>query len=54
MFISIKAMGVDSKLDFLYNEYPEIIESVSWKNIASFLGVTPEWLCKKIKKRLYS
>lgn len=54
MFISIKAMGVDSKLDFLYNEYPEIIKNVSWKNIASFLGVTPEWLCKKIKKRLYS
>lgn len=52
MFISIKAMGIDSKLDFLYTQYPEIINEVSWKNIASFLGVTPEWLSKKLRKRL--
>ncbi|MEM7486778.1 MAG: hypothetical protein AAF348_16340 [Bacteroidota bacterium] len=52
MFISIKAMGLDTKLNFLYQEYPEIIHKVSWKKIANFLGVTPEWLSKKIKKKM--
>ena len=53
MFISIKSMGIDSKLDFLYSEYPEIIHDVSWKKIANFLGVTPQWLSKKINNRRY-
>ncbi|MEO0572638.1 MAG: hypothetical protein AAF039_13110 [Bacteroidota bacterium] len=51
MFISIKAMGIDSKLDFLYSQYPEIINEVSWKKIANFLGVTPQWLSKKLHTR---
>ncbi|WP_299218650.1 cyclic nucleotide-binding domain-containing protein [uncultured Aquimarina sp.] len=51
MFISIKAMGIDTKLDFLYSKYPEIIKQVSWRKIANFLGVTPEWLSKTLKKR---
>ena len=51
MFISIKAMGIDSKLDFLYSQYPEIINEVSWKKIANFLGVTPQWLSKKLNHR---
>ncbi|MEL7124277.1 MAG: hypothetical protein AAFO07_32880 [Bacteroidota bacterium] len=54
MFISIKSMGIDSKLDFLYSEYPEIIHDVSWKKIANFLGVTPQWLSKKINNRRYT
>ena len=53
MFISIKAMGIDSKLDFLYSEYPEIINEVSWKKIANFFGVTPQWLSKKLSERRY-
>ncbi|MEM1337180.1 MAG: hypothetical protein AAF717_17110 [Bacteroidota bacterium] len=53
MFISIKAMGIDSKLDFLYSEYPEIINEVSWRKIANFFGVTPQWLSKKLNKRRY-
>ncbi|MEM9361418.1 MAG: hypothetical protein AAGA43_02235 [Bacteroidota bacterium] len=51
MFISIKAMGIDTKLDFLYSQYPEIINQVSWKKIANFLGVTPQWLSKKLNIR---
>ncbi|MEM1260210.1 MAG: hypothetical protein AAGH81_16925, partial [Bacteroidota bacterium] len=51
MFISIKAMGIDSKLDFLYSHYPEIINNVSWKKIARFLGITPQWLSKKLNDR---
>ena len=51
MYISIKAMGIESKLDFLYSQYPEIINEVSWKKIANFLGVTPQWLSKKLNHR---
>ncbi|MEM0932882.1 MAG: hypothetical protein AAF575_04290 [Bacteroidota bacterium] len=53
MFISIKAMGIDSKLDFLYSQYPEIINEVSWRKIANFFGVTPQWLSKKLNRRRF-
>ncbi|MEL6918420.1 MAG: hypothetical protein AAFO99_11895 [Bacteroidota bacterium] len=54
MFISIKTMSsIESKLNFLYEDYPEIIRDTPWKYIASFIGVTPEWLSKTLKKRTH-
>lgn len=51
-FISIKTLaGVEYQLSFLQRNYPEIILNVPWKYIASFMGVSPSWLCRTLKKK---
>lgn len=40
-------------LQFLYSEYPFFFQKFSSYNIASFMGITPEWL-SKTKRKLFS
>ncbi|MEM7551300.1 MAG: Crp/Fnr family transcriptional regulator [Bacteroidota bacterium] len=55
MFISIKTMtGVEAKMNFLRDQYPEIYLNVPWKYIAEFIGVTPEWLSRYINRKQIS
>ncbi|MEM6359421.1 MAG: hypothetical protein AAF149_20145 [Bacteroidota bacterium] len=52
MLISVKTMsGVESKLKFLQESYPEIILEAPWKYIANFIGITPEWLSRTLNKK---
>lgn len=51
-FMSIKTIsGVQPKLTFLQENYPEVILDAPWKYIANFMGVTPAWLSRTLKKR---
>ncbi len=51
-FMSIKTIsGVRPKLAFLQENYPEVILRSPWKYIANFMGVTPSWLSRILKKR---
>ena len=50
-FISIKTnSSVQTQLTFLQNHYPEVVLESPWKYIASFMGVTPAWLSRVLKK----
>lgn len=50
-FISIKTNSdVQSQLAFLQNHYPEVLLETPWKYIAQYIGVTPEWLSRVLKK----
>lgn len=50
-YISAKSMSkVQSQLAFLQEHYPEVLLETPWKYIASFMGVTPEWLSRILKK----
>ena len=50
--ISIKTgSGVKPMLSFLKENYPEVILEAPWKYIASFMGVTPAWLSRTLKKK---
>ena len=40
------------KYEFFINKYPNLTERVSQKMIASYLGITPESLCRTIKKNI--
>ena len=51
-FMSIKTIsGVQPKLTFLQENYPEVILDAPWKYIANFMGVTPAWLSRTLKRR---
>lgn len=51
-FMSVKTIsGVEPKLTFLQENYPEVILHTPWKYIASFMGVTPSWLSRKLKQQ---
>ncbi|MEM8929125.1 MAG: hypothetical protein AAGC45_13065 [Bacteroidota bacterium] len=51
-FMSTKSVsGVKPKLTFLQENYPEVILHTPWKYIANFMGVTPAWLSRVLKKR---
>ncbi|MEO0338015.1 MAG: hypothetical protein AAF242_02260 [Bacteroidota bacterium] len=51
-FISIKTIAeVKYQLKFLQEYYPEILLEVPWKHIADFMGVTPAWLSRTLKKK---
>ena len=51
-FVSMKTLsGVEAKLQFLQENYPEILLEAPWKHIASFMGVTPAWLSRNLKKK---
>jgi len=51
-FMSMKTIsGVQPKLTFLQENYPEVILDAPWKYIANFMGVTPAWLSRTLKKR---
>ena len=51
-FMSMKTIpGVEPKLSFLHENYPEVILEAPWKHIANFMGVTPAWLSRVLKKR---
>ena len=50
-FITTKTIGgVKAQLSFLQEEYPEVILETPWKYIANFMGVTPAWLSRVLKK----
>lgn len=51
-FISIKTFSdTRKKYEFLEEKYPEVIKETPSKYIAEFLGITPEWLSRFLKKR---
>ncbi|MEM9328888.1 MAG: hypothetical protein AAGA85_24705 [Bacteroidota bacterium] len=51
-FMTIKTLsGVQGKLAFLQENYPEVILETPWKYIANFMGVTPAWLSRTLKKK---
>ncbi|MEO0527275.1 MAG: hypothetical protein AAFZ89_08620 [Bacteroidota bacterium] len=50
-FISMKTNSrIETQLTFLQENYPDIILETPWKYIASFIGVTPAWLSRKLKE----
>ena len=51
-FIAIKTIsGLRNQLTYFQEEYPEVILEAPWKHIANFLGVTPAWLSRTLKKK---
>ncbi|MEL6191939.1 MAG: hypothetical protein AAFR66_07805 [Bacteroidota bacterium] len=51
-FVSLKTISdVKYQLAYLREHYPEIILNVPWKHIANFMGVTPAWLSRTLKKK---
>lgn len=51
-FISMKTVAdTEVKYRFLEKEYPDIIQFAPAKDIASFIGITPEGLSRFLKKR---
>ncbi len=50
-FISIKTnSSIKAQLAFLQEHYPEVVLETPWKYIADFMGVTPSWLSRVLKK----
>ncbi|NRB47275.1 MAG: Crp/Fnr family transcriptional regulator [Saprospiraceae bacterium] len=50
-FISIKTnSSIKAQLAFLQEYYPEVVLETPWKYIADFMGVTPSWLSRVLKK----
>ncbi|MEM9000265.1 MAG: hypothetical protein AAGB24_08370 [Bacteroidota bacterium] len=51
-FVSAKTISdVKYQLAFLQEHYPTILLEVPWKHIANFIGVTPAWLSRTLKKK---
>ncbi|MEM6763767.1 MAG: hypothetical protein AAF824_17895 [Bacteroidota bacterium] len=51
-FVSLKTISdVKHQLAYLRNHYPEVVLNVPWKHIANFMGVTPAWLSRTLKKK---
>ena len=50
-YISLKTLPrVEQQLTYLQEHFPAILLDTPWKYIANFLGVTPAWLSRVLKK----